>query len=662
MNVKIKNVSPSNENRALINNLSDDIWIITDKNSADTVQIPVGFEECNDTWTIWARKLLLEIFNGYADSAQRISANETTFKNKYNRIYPIAYWATQNYPDKSLTSWSVEILSELTIALTFNEISTPTRSSKDKKLQFRKKNTVLRQLDLLMRSGDFYRQGKIHDGYLEHIESDFFDMVVEPEFISRGLADEYSICIESGSLAHIPTEISLVLLSSAIDVIRSSQTSILLSYFKAQRGINSQPVESLRSNPNSNDSLFKNIRYLRDGRLRKTEGSWTTELITEYKTIEIKHGRDGEDNIFESYRHIKDYIDLKNAVRDVYDSCMIIILCLSGIRIHELRNINATDYGKEPDGTWVFKTAIDKTHNGVKQLRVMSGLLAEAANILCKLSYIDKYKSTIHGNLKLIGRYDSRFVYQNRNKTIDFKPSSLSRENLSERVNLFYQGVKEKVADQDEDEYPLRISPHGFRHAFADFAIRRFDGHVFEALRQHFRHRHSSTFTKTYTDKKANIEVQDAAAKRYLRDLIKRMVGEHSKDFSGAMALYIRNEVKRLNIVSEAELNQYIDETIDKLEHLVPHEFGFCLVLKGREKLAECKNCKTGLIEVKNGQFELCSRCPNSLRSAISHKSNIERIVISHEAFLEKFPLKTKQHDASAKVVKQGLSLLNEME
>ena len=65
-------------------------------------------------------------------------------------------------------------------------------------------------------------------------------------------------------------------------------------------------------------------------------------------------------------------------------------LCLTGIRISELASISGDDYNLETDGSWTFKSDLIKTAFGTTETRELSGLSAEAANVLTSLSFIDK--------------------------------------------------------------------------------------------------------------------------------------------------------------------------------------------------------------------------------------------------------------------------------
>lgn len=646
------------------NKLTDEVWHVVDVDFGGVNEIDISFSNVSKKWAVWAREFLLEKHGGYVDASGTINTKISTFKNDIRRLNLIIVWATQKKGDEPMSTWSQEDLKDLAISLIFNEVETENRSPVASRLPYIKRATMIKNLRPITDSGRLYRQGKLSDGFLESISSDFLDEVAEAEFEKRGMADFWPDFIKDGTFAHIPVELSILLLAKAIDVIRSPRTCALRAYFVAQRGAFSQTL----SFPNKYLNEFPLLELLgkkSSGALRSSYTAWLDEINNLFLQFTSDNTGNQVETTNSAESELSDIYNLKDltlAVREVYDACLIIFLCLTGARIHEIRGMSSSDYTIEPDGTWVFTAPITKTQNGLKKLRAMSGLVAESANLLVDLSYIDKLSTDLHGRTVLFGSYISRDVYKARDENVVFTPSACSREYLADRVNLFYQKVKSEVLTHDDKDMPESVSPHGFRHAFVDFTLRRFDGNVLEAIRQHFAHHYGSSFTHNYTDKKAEQDVINAATNDYLKELIRRMIGEECHDFTGPMALYIRNEVKRLNIVTESQLSNFIDEQVDNLVHLVPHEYGFCLVLEGREHLAECKDKKTGIPIVENGKFDLCSRCANSCRSTQSHKSNIERIVISHESFLANFPLKTKQHEVSASVVNQGYKVLEQME
>jgi hypothetical protein len=317
----------------------------------------------------------------------------------------------------------------------------------------------------------------------------------------------------------------------------------------------------------------------------------------------------------------------------------VIFLTLTGIRISELASICAEDYEQKNDGTWVFKSSLIKTNMGLMEVRSMSGLVAEAADILCKISYVTKKGRTDSKRLPLFGVY---FLAWDLNTDNDIRDVARGEKESSLRghLNGYYKKFIDKYGQAFEDMCPS-VHPHRFRHSWAEFALRRFEGDVFEAIRVHFRHSYNSQFTHRYTDGKLSEEIKSDIERKYLRELIERMAGDDKDDeFVGATALYIKRFVNsdEFKCLEPSEVDGYIDDLCDEFESLIAHEYGFCLVRKETRNQAKCLDKTTGIPILENGSFELCSGCINSLHSCKSNKESITRIATSHQNMIASFP------------------------
>lgn len=129
------------------------------------------------------------------------------------------------------------------------------------------------------------------------------------------------------------------------------------------------------------------------------------------------------------------------------------------------------------------------------------------------------------------------------------------------------------------------------------------------------------------------------------------------------MALHVRREVSKMAFRNPDELDEFIDNLSNNFDSLTPHEFGFCLVLTETKHLSKCLDKKTGVPDLLSGCFELCSGCHHSFRSKKSNYDSVLRNVLSHEDFLERFPLKNSQHfKISERLVERGNKILDAME
>lgn len=544
-------------------------------------------------------------------------------------------------------------------AITFNKIYLPDRNQGEQSLEVINKNTVLKTVWHITNSGLLYRKGLLSDGYLG--QPHFEQLISKLQDDLAELNIEYSDWIKSGTYDSVPLEVATLMLLEAINIIRSNNSKALRAYFNVQRTSLKIPPDTLIFQKNSLLKLISNKESLKYR--NKSDISRTQLFMSAIKKEFIKLG--GDDN-FDPIRFIlslNSHTALNKEVKATYDACKVTFFCLTGIRVHEMKQTNSQDYYRDDDGVWRFKATEDKTQGGTKQLRAIAGVAAEAADAMCDISYINKKKRDNNQKTYLFGLYTAvKKHFNNDTPIVDHSGAAISRENFGERLNIFFNKVVNKYGDKILDEC-TKVIPHGFRHSFVDFVLRRFDGNIHDAIRDHFRHCIRGEFTNTYTDSKAQDQIENAAQRKYMNELVNQMVGENSQDFTGPIALFIQREVSKFKFVSENDLVPLIETLESDLNHLIPHEYGFCLVLNSRQHLAKCLDKKTGIAKILNGCFELCSGCPNSFHHKQSNQSAIIRNIISHERFLEKFPIKnTPQAKVSKNVVQTGHNILAGMD
>ncbi|ADT67633.1 site-specific integrase [Pseudoalteromonas sp. SM9913] len=648
------------EQNHLINCITDKTFSISDSNSGETFSLNVSFKGANSRWRNWGREYLIQWANGYTDSKlQTLSARKSSIEMKRNQIAKLITWATINKPDASLASWTEEDVFNLLKDIVFNNIQTPERKLSDSSLQFVGKDTVLKAAWHITNSGNLYRKGLLSDGYLG--PSNFESILSEFEHDLTLLECDFKEWIKGGSYDSVPLEVASLLLLEAMNTIHSDEAKAVRAYFSVQRSALKLFPESVFKKGNTifNQVVSGEAINKQFIQAAKRIENFLEAVQAQFKSLKGSKDFDPVDFVINLGGHKQ----LNNKVKEIYDACKIIFFCLTGIRVHEMKQTDSQDYYKDDDGVWRFKTKEDKTQQGTKQLRAIGGLAAEAADILCDVSYITKHDRKDGQSTYLFGYYTAMKTHFGADeKRVVHDGAGVSRENFRDRLIIFFNKVVDKFGDTVLDEY-RGIYPHAFRHSFVDFVLRRFDGNIHEAIRNHFRHCVNGEFTNTYTDSKAQDQIEFAAQQKYMAELVFEMVGEHSQDFTGPIALFIQREVSKFEFVTEEDIGAYINELKTDLLHVVPHEYGYCLVLKSRQHLAKCLDKKTGIAKVLNGCFELCSGCPNSLHNKASHKENIIRNVISHESFLEKFPIKnTPQSEVSKKVVQNGNKILAEME
>ncbi|MFT6528371.1 MAG: integrase [Psychrosphaera sp.] len=661
-NEKFKVSSNETSTQTNQNSLSSKKFNILDKNNGEIFEANVSFQWANEKWATWGREYLIEWCGGYTHpESQSLTARKTTFEGKRNQIAKLVTWATSHKPDSSMGCWDDQDILKLLKDITFNKIDLPDRNIDESALNVLSKDTILKTIWHIENSGSLYRIGKLSDGYLGKASFEYFLPELEDEIRASGL--NYPDWLKGGTHDSVPLEIATLMLMEAINTIQSNQTKALQAYFNTQRGTSKlNPSNTIF---NKRNTLLKQILSNQTTINHHKKNVESVSLfIDELNNNFNKLGGDTSFNPVEYILNFKAHKELNVAVKEVFDACKVIFFCLTGIRVHEMTQTNSQDYYLDIDNVWRFKATEDKTQGGTKQLRALAGKAAEAATIMCDLSYINKRQRNDGQNTYLFGIYTAMkplFNSDDNENEVYHGGACISRENFADRLNIFFNKVFNKYGEQLLEDCS-GVSPHGFRHSFVDFVLRRFDGNIHAAIRNHFRHCINGEFTSTYTDSKAQDQIERAAEEKYMQELVRKMVGEYSQNFTGPIALFIQREVDKFKFVNEKDLDGYIDELTEDLEHIVPHEYGYCLVFKGRENLAKCLDKKTGIPKILNGCFELCSGCPNSFHHEPSNKEAIIRNVISHESFLDKFPIKnTAQAKISETVVSNGHKILSAM-
>jgi integrase len=669
INLMQTNITPleqDNDSPKLINKLTDDIFYITDNVSGKVKGLDVAFLDANNYWRTLGKQMMINVCGGYVSpNTQALSARFSTVYQMITRIKKLTAWATSHHPDRPLTQWGESECTAFVNAFAFNEIEVidkPERYIEQELLAFK---TIDKALNSLKTTGKYYRRGLLNDGLLVHLPKDFIQTVLKQQIIDRGV--DYVTWLKGGSYARFPLEISMLLLSEAIEILRSPSTHLLQAYFRAQRSEYKLPPKEVIFNGSQGGEPRLKL-YIKGEVLSKYQGGnlnlnntiphFVTKVEEEYAKLK---GLD-KPLPFSDIFTLKGNKHVKELCSEVYDACMIVFLCLTGIRIHELSNVDADDYDIKADGTWMFRTDINKTHLGCSEMRSMSGLVAEAAMILNDLSYVTKRDLPDDENTPLFGQYFKLAHFDSFPSEIKSTKLGISTDSMRAHIQAFYETLIKKHGEHLR-QICKSIIPHGFRHCFSEFAIRRFDGDVLEAIRQHFRHRVGSSFTSSYTDGKGFDDIRQGAERRYIKELLHRMVGEDAGDFTGTMALHVRREVSKMAFRTPNELDEFLNDLSNDFDSLTPHEFGFCLVLTTTKHLSKCLDKKTGVPNLLNGCFELCSGCHHSFRSKKSNYDSVLRNVLSHEDFLERFPLKNSQHfKVSEQLVERGNKILDAMD
>lgn len=651
---------PDNVPMALVNQYINDslkgVDIVKRDDSGNATPWEFDFDHplINARWQLWAKQMFVQRCGGWRDNKQTLMGRESTVKSYYSILMRIGVWATQYKPDSFLSLWEEKDIAQLLRDTTLNAI--PWTKKRD--IVPLGRSAAIQMLEMLETSKRLHDAEIISDGMAVRLPRNFIEDALTPTLTSQGVS--YSEWIKGNSWESIPLVLAMTMLQRAIETLRAPYTKFLVEFMPLQRD------RGFRVGPLKTGVGFSN--YLA-GDTKQMQGQ-SFKCIENYRQIKALLDKHISDN--GQYFSVNQK-DIHHQCDAVYDACIVIWLTLTGIRLSELISISGDDYDQNPDGTWVFKSNIIKNRQGVAEARALSGLTLEAAEALCALSYVKKRHNQDGLKSPLFGRC---FTQNDENKKPNERNMSRCTSERLIREVLKHQLNNTLVAHPELKTLCEHIHPHMFRHTWAEFALRRFEGNVLEAIRRHFLHAYGSYWTTTYTFNKLNKEVQNMLERRYLQEILERITTENveamkdpdfKRDMTGKIVSYLSRSMD-VNIVKTSDIKAFIESIEGEFESIVAHEYGYCIVGKATRHLSKCYDRKTQTPLIENGCFELCSDCLHNAVSTNSSKEFIVRTAISHESMIaaqEKLwgkNVKSKAVDASRRVVKQAEKILDEME
>lgn len=664
MTVKIANesLSHSYDSPTLVNTLSSNILSVYDPVKKQTFKINFSRSLLTPEMSFWVKECFVAMCGGWNHpETQTLSARIGTAKTHKIALIRIGVWASINYPNLPMSRWTEVQVKELLLAALNDEIP------------FYGEDEVIGEKPVgrggiesvhlvLKRSRKLKLTGKVADGIGFDFPKNFMQKCIEDDLKNYGMT--YHNFIQGGGWHSVPLPIAMSLLHEAIEVIKAPKTQFLLEYFKFQRSdlkYSFAQIEQGYVNKFMKGEMFKNKTKFTGKAAKQLKQMQTISSL-------IKKHFDDEINVFP----FNGAGELSDYCVEVYEACLVIFLTLTGIRISELSSVFADDYDIARDGVWEFKSDLIKTNSGITEVRVMHGLVAQAADVLVNLSYVDKRERNDKERLPLFGRY---FRKPDFNNNVNFRRTGrgISHVTLSSGLNRFYSKFLEVHPEFAEE--CSSVHPHRFRHTWAEFALRRFEGNVFESIRRHFRHSYGSYYTTHYVFGKLSDEVRDQIEQEFLQEILTKIATENvqamlsdefKKDLVGRVANYVSRAMDT-SILSESEVSDFIEELSHDFESIVAHEYGYCLVRKDTKALANCTDKETQTPIIENGCFELCSGCPHFLSSINSNADSITRIAVSHENMIARFTelfgsnVTSKAIEASKKTITNAEKLLDEM-
>ncbi|MDN6204810.1 MAG: hypothetical protein L0J05_09950, partial [Tetragenococcus halophilus] len=358
--------------------------------------------------------------------------------------------------------------------------------------------------------------------------------------------------------------------------------------------------------------------------------SFIQPLHKELSSIgETVKGADGKEKLFpwpnfKTFR--QDYNKIQSAIA-------IILLTVMGKRgVSEVRTLRGMDISlsdKTKAKSSTVKPSIWKTHKGMRIEHGVTNFIDDVFKTALQLSHLDKTNTAL-----------PIFSALPTPKNTQATPTFISIESFCHRLNVYYDDFCDRLSDHvdfDIKEKHQRITSHQFRHAFAEFALRKFDGNVEELIRQHFCHSYNHWWTKRYTGDKLDADQTEETNKRYIRELVPQILLDSTKDpeYVGAVALFLKKRFgDTINTVTAEEFDKIIESACDEIIQVTPHEYGWCLLHKESHNSAKCRDVN-GIPNPQNTSAYKCTACANFCASHSSHKAKNLQITLGHLDFLE---------------------------
>lgn len=409
-----------------------------------------------------------------------------------------------------------------------------------------------------------------------------------------------------GSFAIVPFEVSLAILAYCIDLINSDETKYILALYQAERALRKAGVKPTHTAVGMVLSDFGALHGKRPCVARLVDQAFFDELRSYYPNAETR-----EDLPLVSIPFRLGTNGTKNSLYQRTDhilmACFIALLILTGIRQSEARSMKSDSLSKKAN-SYTFLSNIDKTNHGVVTERDISGIGADFVNILDGLGSFGFGHERRPDLMSYV-----RYSYSGKN----FLVYSLAKHGfaVSKKTNDFYEIFLEGQG-KDIREYCPHIIPHGLRHAWAEFAMRRFDGNIMPLIRDHYRHHFGSRMTQVYTHGKIELSEYQDLGKRHIFELVSRYI-DGAAMLYGQMGEFLMKEADKIGFLEKHDKGER-DEVINQIieEHMgepiiTPHEYGLCILTENKRRLANCRD-GSGIPQTETAEIDKCAGCINS--------------------------------------------------
>ncbi|MFG6562143.1 hypothetical protein [Sulfitobacter sp. 1A15299] len=424
----------------------------------------------------------------------------------------------------------------------------------------------------------------------------------------REAGETYADWLGGGSFDIVPFEISLAVLAYCLQLIKSDETKYVLAWFQMER--------RLREEDRLPGSRAVGQLFSKFGKRSGSYGRGSEAIYADHVFFE-------ELRRFYPNLKTRDQLPLpsipfglgKNSVKNsitrkgdhLLTACFLAILILTGIRQSEASRM-ACDAFEKDGSDYLFVSNIYKTNHGITTERHVSAAVAGFIDVLIGLGGVglgdDRRKD-------LFSYF--RHTFSTGNQPI----YSLGKNhiNVLMQVNSFYETFLDGQAD-DFRSYCPHVTAHGFRHAWAEFAMRRFDGNIMPLIRDHYRHHFGSKYTKVYTHNKIELSEYQHLGRRQIFELVSRYV-DGAATLHGQLGEFLTRQADNIGLIEmhdrsarDAAIKQMIEEHVgDPI--ITPHEYGLCILTENTKQLANCRD-EAGIPKTQTADIDNCVGCVNS--------------------------------------------------
>lgn len=640
---KTEHLDLGTSNNSYQNNFGDIVWKLEDEDGK-IKEICFLDWNCNEKKILWAQSFVFNRANGYVNSEQKIVISDTgTWNPIINKLKVFCEYWESNLSAIPQYKWTQKDVVQF-----IKKVMIYTDDDGNKCVKHHGQEEGYRHI--LYLSYQYFTCASIIDGLRVVVNRKFSSAILEPYIKNSGIS--LAAWLKGGTHGTIPIENGMVVLASALELLQSNQANAARSFYHFMR--ENQPI-SPGSILSSRANFFTENRV--SPRAAKAAGPVNKKIINLKKLLEDKLDGESPEIFIQG--------NLSSFVMELYAAASYILLILSGFRLSEWVTFKAGDFERLSDGTWKFCNQIHKTNHSIQTPRYLHGMAAVAIDTLIECSYLDKVSENAPVFLRTFRLH--HFVTTNKRLPTlsDIAEISMWGEHpdgtIRAQFNKFYnQTIKLHI---ELAEIHNTATPHQARHLWAHYSIRRFDGAVIDLITEHFRHRYSDNFIRSYYEDALRERERDDIEMTYIEDIMRRIGGsdESVPSFYGAAAKRARNELRKAAIISSDDFELVLASLVESIIITVD-EWGYCLLRRGEENLAKCWNKSLGIAMVEESRsFEICGGCPHSCNTKLQ-RHGIERSLIAHEEFVEKLPPElSRLTHASKKYIKIGEMRLGEM-